>query len=633
MHERNHAHFCRMQFLTRLCRPTRGGLDVHMYASAKPPALADAFRQIRPGLLAAGGLSIFINLLVFVSPLYTMQLYDRVLTSRNAITLLLLSVIALALFVSYAVLEHFRSRILVQTGIRFDQLISGEAFETALARALSTSSSHHVQLMRDVDTLRDVLSGGVITSLMDVPWTPIFLGMCFLLHPMIGLVALMGALVILGLAFLNERATKAPLIAASSKNLHALDRMTSSLRNAEAIRGLGMGPAVRSAWSAAHGEALVESARAGERGGTLLAVSKFLRMAIQVAIMGVGAYLVIHQEISGGVLFAASLIMGRALAPVEAAVAQWRTLVSARTSFSRLDDALLTRATSRRPTRLPPLAGEISVEALTVIVPGSQFPAIADVSFRLAPGEVVAIVGQSGSGKSSLARALVGAWPAAQGCVRVDGNDIRHFDFNLLGQSLGYLPQDVELFPGTVRDNIARFREAASDEQVVEAAKLASAHAMIQRLPRGYDTVIGENGAGLSGGQRQRIGLARALFGRPVLVVLDEPNANLDGDGDRALADAIQLLRNQRVTIVIINHRPNLLSLVDKIVFMHAGGVGRVGTREEMLPLLLGGTIAPMRREGRVLAEAHHRAEGYHRADGVPRHERLSARPVHATRQ
>jgi PrtD family type I secretion system ABC transporter len=606
-----------------------------MYTSAKPSALADAFRQIRPGLLAAGGLSIFINLLVFVSPLYTMQIYDRVLTSRNAMTLLLLSLIALALFVSYAALEHFRSRVLVQTGIRFDQLLAGEAFETALAQSLSTSSSHHVQLLRDVDTLREVLSGGVITSLMDVPWTPIFLAMCFLLHPLIGLVALIGALVILTLAFLNERATKAPLIAASLKNLHALDRLTSSLRNAEAIRALGMGPAVRTAWAGMHGQALEQSARAGERGGTLLAISKFLRMAIQVAIMGVGAYLAIQQEISGGVLFAASLIMGRALAPVEAAVSQWKALVAARTSLSRLDHALRTRTTEGRPTQLPPLAGEISVEALTVIVPGSQLPAVADVSFGLAPGEVVAVVGQSGSGKSSLARALVGAWSAARGCVRIDGNDIRHFDPNYLGQSLGYLPQDVELFAGTVRDNIARFRHDASDEAVVEAAQLASAHAMIQRLPKGYDTLIGDNGAGLSGGQRQRIGLARALFGKPVLVVLDEPNANLDGDGDRALADAIQKLRKQHVTIVIINHRPNLLSLVDKIIFMHDGRIGRVGTRDELLPVLLGQTVAPMRREGRIVAENHHRAEAHHRADGAPRHVHIpnSTRATHATRQ
>lgn len=251
-----------------------------MHASAKQSALADVFRRIRPGLLAAGGLSIFINLLVFVSPIYTMQIYDRVLTSRNGMTLLLLSLIALVLFISYATLEHFRSRVLVQTGLRFDRFVSGETFETALGQALSTSSSHHVQLLRDVDTLREVLSGGVITSLMDVPWTPIFLAMCFLLHPLIGLVALIGAIIILTLAFLNERVTKAPLNAAASKNLHALDRLTSSLRNAEAIRALGMGPAVRAAWAVTHGQALLESATAGERGGTLLAISKFLRMAI-----------------------------------------------------------------------------------------------------------------------------------------------------------------------------------------------------------------------------------------------------------------------------------------------------------------------------------------------------------------
>lgn len=599
-----------------------------MFIPEKPRALAGVFRQIRPALLAAGGLSIFINLLVFVSPLYTMQIYDRVLTSRNTMTLLLLSLIALALFVSYAALDHLRSRILVQTGVRFDHLLSGEAFETALAQALRTRSSHHVQLLRDVDTMRDVLSGGVMTALMDAPWSPFFLAMCFLLHPMIGMVALIGALAILGLAFLNERITKAPLIAASYKSLHALDRMTSSLRNAEAIRGLGMGPAVRAAWGAMHGQALLESAKAGERGGTLLAISKFLRMAIQIGIMGVGADLAIHQEISGGVLFAASLLVGRALAPVEAAVAQWRALVSARTSFIRLDEALRTQASQPRPTRLPPLIGEVSVEGLSIVVPGTQVPAIADVTLRLAPGEVVAIVGASGSGKSSLARALVGAWPATLGCVRIDGNDVRHFDPNFLGQSLGYLPQDVELFPGTVRDNIARFRDDASDEDVVEAAQLASAHAMIQRLPQGYGTLIGENGAGLSGGQRQRIGLARALFGRPVVVVLDEPNANLDGDGDRALTEAIRSLRSRNTTVVIINHRPDLLSAVDKIVFMQAGRIGRVGSRDELLPLLLGEAVPPRRREARPIAETRH-------TDVAPHHVyvRKPVRHAQASRQ
>jgi PrtD family type I secretion system ABC transporter len=601
-------------------------MEVPIHISKEPSVVAAVIRQIRPGLLAAGGLSIFINLLVFVSPLYSMQIYDRVLTSRNAMTLLLLSLIALALFCSYAALEHFRSRVLVQTGIQFDRLLSGDAFESALARSLRIPSSTHVQLLRDVDTLRDLFAGGVMTSLMDLPWTPVYLGMCFLLHFSIGMVAFSGTLMIIALAFLNERATRDPLIAASLKNLQALDRLTGSLRNAEAIRALGMGPAIRSAWATAHEQALLESTKAGERGGTLLAISKFLRMALQMAIMGVGAYLAINQEVSGGVLFAASLIMGRALAPVEAAVAQWRFLVAARTSFSRLTLALGQPARQTRPMRLPPFTGEVCVEGLTVVVPGTQVPAVANASLRLIPGEVTAIVGASGSGKSSLARALVGAWPAARGCVRIDGNDLRHVDPIFLGESLGYLPQDVELFAGTVRDNIARFRQGATDEQVVEAAVMASAHNLIQQLPRGYDTVIGENGAGLSGGQRQRIGLARALFGRPVLVVLDEPNANLDGDGDRALAAAIQLLRSRRVTLVIINHRPNLLSAVDKIVFLQGGRIGRVGTRDELLPLLLGETVTPMRREARVTSE--------NVRETVPRHNRFlnDAPNVHLNR-
>ena len=362
-------------------------MELPMHLTKQPTAVAAVLRQIRPGLIAAAGLSIFINLLVFVSPLYSMQIYDRVLTSRNAMTLLLLSLIALALFCSYAVLEHFRSRVLVQTGIRFDRLLSGDAFESALARSLRTPSASHIQLLRDVDTLRDLFSGGVMTALMDLPYTPVYLAMCFLLHFSIGMVAFLGTLMIIALAFLNERATRDPLMAASFRNLQALDRLTGSLRNAEAIRALGMGPAIRSAWATTREQALLESTKAGERGGTLLAISKFLRMALQMAIMGTGAYLVINQEVSGGVLFAASLIMGRALAPVEVAVAQWRFLVAARTSFARLTLALGQQAAPARPMRLPTFTGEVSVENLTVLIPGTQMPAIAGASLRLSPGE------------------------------------------------------------------------------------------------------------------------------------------------------------------------------------------------------------------------------------------------------
>jgi PrtD family type I secretion system ABC transporter len=598
-----------------------------MQALTQPPVIAGVFRQIRPPLIAAGGLSLFINLLVFVSPLYSMQIYDRIMTSRNATTLLLISFIALILFCSYAALEHYRSRVLVQAGIRFDRLLSGPSFETALSEALRTRGVHNVQILLDVDTVRDVLSSSVTSALMDVPWTPVFLGICFLLHPWIGVVALFGALAIIAVAMVNERATKGPLVAASFKSLQALDRLTCSLRNAEAIRALGMGSAVRSAWSRVHREALGHSLLAGERGGSSLAVSKFLRMTVQTAVMGVGAYLVIKQEISAGVLFAASLIMGRALAPVEAVVAQWKALVSARTAFARLHGILQRTPAREGILRVAELRGEISVENLTVCAPSTNLPVLADVTLKLNPGEIVAIIGHTGSGKSSLARALVGVWPTAHGCVRIDGYHLRHLNHDLLGRSIGYLPQDVELFAGTVRDNIGRFRSDATDEQVIEAAMRSSAHEMIQQLSDGYGTCIGDDGAGLSGGQRQRIGLARALFGKPVFIVLDEPNANLDTDGDIALAQAMQRLRSQNTTVVIVTHRPNLLSIVDRIVFMHAGRIKRVGARDELLPLLLGDNVAPAPR--RVASGERQAHTGPARHFEFP----VTHRHGHATRQ
>lgn len=579
-----------------------------MDSSPSSSPLRAVFRQIRPALLAAGALSLFINLLVFVSPLFTMQVYDRVLTSRNGMTLLLLFLIALALFVSYAALEHFRNRVMVQAGVSFDHLVSSHAFDTALADALRIRGVHHAQLLRDVDTLRDVLSGGVATGIMDVPWTPIFLGLCFLLHPLIGLVALLGAVAILVIAVLNERITREPLTAASLRGLHALNRLTSSLRNAEAIRGLGMEHAVRAMWRALHHDALRASVQAGERGGTLLALSKFLRLAIQIGVMAAGAYLAIRQEISGGVLFAASIIMGRALAPIESVVGQWRAFAAARASFDRLERALKSRPVQRR-MKLPKLRGELSIENLTVLIPGTRVPVVRGVSLRIAAGEILGLVGESGSGKSSLARALVGAWPIAEGAVRIDGNDLRHFNAGELGRAFGYLPQDVELFAGSIRDNIARFREEATDEQVVEAAVLASVHAMIQRLPEGYETHVGEDGASLSGGQRQRVGLARALFGRPAFVLLDEPNSNLDNEGDRALAQALQNLRAQRTTALVISHRPNLLAAVDRIVLMQAGRIRYVGTRDEVLPVLRGDAaperpkVTPMPWPGKAPAQ------------------------------
>ena len=549
--------------------------------------IRDAFARLTPALGAVVGLSLFANLLAFVGPLYSLQVYDRVLTSRNETTLVMLSVIAAALYLAYAMLEHYRSHVLVQAGVRLDRMLSGATFQASLKAALRGRGPHQVQALRDVDTLREAVSGGLLMTLLDLPWVPVYLAACFMFHPLIGLVSLGGAIALAVITLLNERLTKRPLVDSSLAGIRALDRLSGFLRNAEAVHGLGMAPAARRQWSEAHDACVEGAVTAGERGGSLLAASKFLRMLLQAAVMGVGAWLVIRQEMSAGVMFATTLVMGRALAPVESAVAQWKTLVSARTAISRLRRTLSTPPEAAR-VRLPDPDGIVEVENLTVLAPGSTTPVVRGANFTLLPGEVVAVVGPTGSGKSSLARALVGAWEPVAGCVRLDGNDLRHYDPDQLGRSLGYLPQDVELLAGTVRDNVARFRDDADDAETIRAATQAQAHGMIQRLRDGYATQVGEDGVGLSGGQRQRVGLARALYGNPALVVLDEPNANLDGEGDLALAKAVAALREEGRTVVVVTHKQNLLQVADKVMVMHEGVVRAFGPRDEVLAGIMG---------------------------------------------
>lgn len=549
--------------------------------------LAKTVRAISPAFASLFALSFVLNLFVFVSPLYTMQIYDRVLASRNGTTLLMLSLIVLVLFMAYAALEHFRSRALVQLGLHLDRELSKQAFEAALTGALKARGAHHVQPLRDVETLRGTLSSGLLPALMDAPWIPIYLGLCFVLHPALGVVATAGAAAILGLAFLNERVTRGALVQSAEIGQRASDSLTSSLRNAEVIQALGMGRAIRERWHENHTLGLEHHTRAADRGGSLLAATKFLRLALQCAVLGVGAFLAIRQDIGTGVIFAASLIMGRALAPVEGAIGQWKSFVAARTAYQRLETTLSRTEPETGVTTLPRPNGPLLVENLSVRTPDGATLLVDNVSFAVAPGEIASIVGATGSGKSSLARALVGIREPSTGTVRLDGNDIRHFSQEQRAGVLGYLPQDVELFAGSVRDNIARFAPDATDEEVVAAAMAASAHGLIQSLPQGYDTQIGDDGATLSGGQRQRIGLARAVFGKPALVVLDEPNANLDGEGDAALSQALSALRAEGVVVIVITHRPQLLSQVDKIILMQKGRAVRVGSRDEILPPLL----------------------------------------------
>lgn len=553
--------------------------------------LAHASRVIRPAVLGVTIFSFFVNLLVFVSPGFMMQVYDRVLSSRNETTLLMLSLIAAALLLAYAALEKIRSLVLVRAGLRVDSILSAPAFDAALQNALRNRGGQHAQVVRDVDTLREFVSGSALVTLLDAPWAPVFLVVCFMLHPLVGVVSLIGCIALFALAWWNEKLTKTLLVQSAQHGAASYESLASSLRNAEAIRGLGMAPAIRSLWESRHAESLSRSVRANDLGGLVLALSKFLRSVLQIGILAVGAWLVIRQEVSGGVMFAGSLIMGRALAPVEQAVAQWRSFVGARAAYARLDTVFTESPARPTAMRLPEPTGHLAVENLFVRAPGARTSVVSGVSFEMQPGEVMAIVGPTGSGKSSLARAIVGAWPAAGGTVRFDGNDLDHFDPDQIGAALGYLPQDVELFAGTVAQNIARFGKI-DDAKAIAAAQMASAHGMVQRLPSGYQTPVGDDGQALSGGQRQRVGLARALYGNPALLVLDEPNANLDGEGDQALVEAIRRLKAANRSVIVVTHKPGLLATVDRILILHEGKVVREGPRDLLLPLILGSNVA-----------------------------------------
>lgn len=561
-------------------------------SDSKKSPLDGALGSLRSPVLVVGVLSVFLNLLTFVSPIFMLQVYDRVLTSRNETTLAMLMAIAIVLLLAYGLTEKFRHEILVRAAMMFDRAVAGPGFDAALQASLRAKGGQQAQVMRDVDVLRELIAGHGILTLLDAPWAPVFLLVCFSFHPAIGMVASVGALLIFALAFINDRLTSGALVKASTANIASLDRLAGALRNAEAIVGLGMAPALRARWMRKHHEAVVANVEANERGGSVLAVSKFVRAVLQIAILATGGWLVIHQEISGGVMFAASLMMGKALGPVEQAVQQWKSFVGARSALHRLQTVFRAFPAPAERMHLPDPKGTLAVENLTVVAPGGGAVLVRNVSFDLNAGEVLAIVGPTGSGKSTLARSIVGAWPIAAGAVRLDGNELAHWDADQLGAHLGYLPQDVELFEGTVAENIARFR-GGRDGGVVGAATLAHAHEMIQRLPDGYETQVGEDGVSLSGGQRQRVGLARAIHGNPSLIVLDEPNSNLDGEGDIALVEALAALKQAGKTVVVVTHKPNLLGEVDKMLIMQNGIAYRFGTRQQILPLILGPSAVP----------------------------------------
>ena len=538
--------------------------------------------RFRAFFVHAGIFSLVINLLLLVPPLYMLQVFDRVIASRSEETLLLLTMAAVAALFVMALLEVLRARLLVGAGIALDRKLGPQVLDGLLQHTSRLSGADYLNGLRDVNTLRGFFVGTGIFAVFDAPWLPIFLLIIFLFHPVLGAVAVGGALLMMALAIANERLSRKPLDRVQGEAKRAGRFIDVSVRNAEVVSALGMLPAVTRRWARMNDGVLREQMEASAVGGTFSGLTKFSRQLIQMAMLGAGAWLVIAQDVTPGVMMAATIILGRALAPVETLVASWRNLVEAKGAWRRLDQLLESTPPAQSGTELPAPAGELVLERVTFSLRGSDRPIIRGVSLRLAPGEALGMVGPSASGKSTLARLMVGVWRPASGAVRLDGADVSTWPREQLGPHVGYLPQDVELFAGTVAENIARLGEPDAAE-VIRAAQRAHVHELILRLPKGYDSDIGDAGQSLSPGQRQRIALARALYGRPRFVVLDEPNANLDNDGDEALIRTLRVLKEEGATVVVIAHRPSLIAGVDKILVLREGAAEMFGPRAEVM--------------------------------------------------
>ncbi len=549
------------------------------------PEIARVVLAMRHTFITAGVFSFFINALMLVPSIYMMQVYDRVLMSRNHMTLLMLTLITLGLYMLLGLIEWVRSQLLIRAGIDLDEKLRDRVFVASFNATLKGSGGNPSQALVDLNNLRQFLTGNGLFAFFDAPWTPIFLLVITLLHPLLGLVALVGGLLLLFLTYLTERATHAPLAESNTVAIQASNYASNNLRNAEVIEAMGMLDNLRSRWTTKHRRSLALQQLASNRAGTISAATRFVRIAVQSLILGAGALLVIDGKLSPGGMIAASILMGRALAPVEQAIGAWKGFASVRSAYERLNKLLDAMPAGEDRMSLPRPKGELRVENVMASAPNSQLAIIKGVTFALSPGEVLGVIGPSASGKSTLARLLIGIWPCASGKVRLDGVDIANWDKLEAGPWLGYLPQDVELLEGSIAENIARFSEIDS-ERVVQAAERAGVHEMILRFPQGYDTQIGPGAGFLSGGQRQRIALARAIYDSPALIVLDEPNSNLDESGEAALIKTVNDLKAGGSTIVVVTHRTSILAAVDKLLLMRDGMVQLFGPRNDVLNAL-----------------------------------------------
>jgi len=555
--------------------------------------LGDALRACRGAFIGVGLMSCIINLLYLTGSIFMLEIYDRVLPSRSVPTLVGLVIIAAGLYFAQGVLDLIRGRILGRIGTALDEALNARVFQTVVRLPLLMGGRNDgLQPLRDLDNVRSFLGSQGPGAFFDLPWLPFYLAICFAFHFLIGVTALVGAVILVTLTLITEYLTRDPAREVMTLAVRRNDLAVASRRNAEVLVAMGMAGRLTRRWSEANEKYLSGNQTASDVAGGLGAVAKVMRMMLQSAVLGVGAYLVIHQEATAGIIIAGSILSARALAPVDLAILHWKNFVAARQSWHRLNSLLEQVPQQPVPTLLQNPSSRLSVEGISIAAPGDQKVIVADASFVLNAGQGLGIIGPSGSGKSSLVRALVGVWQPFRGKVRIDGAALDQWSSDVLGQFIGYLPQDVELFTGSVAQNICRFDPEAKSETIIAAAKEAGVHDMIIKMRDGYNTEVGEQGAALSAGQAQRVALARALYGDPFLIVLDEPNSNLDTEGDEALTRAVRAARQRGAIVVVVAHRPVGIEAVDQILVLKDGRVQALGPKEQVLAQVLQPRIA-----------------------------------------
>ncbi|MCK4974613.1 MAG: type I secretion system permease/ATPase [Sulfurimonas sp.] len=556
-----------------------------MSKNVKKSELLEALTILKQSFIVVGFFSFFINILMLVPPLYMLQIYDRVLASRSEETLIVLTFIVVVMFITMGLLEFVRSRILVRLGNRIDMHFSSRIFDVLFELANKYPGKASTQAISDMTHIRQFMTGNGLFAFFDAPWLPIYIFVLYLFHPLFALFGITAAVVLFIIAILNEFNTRKNIEEANEMSQKSIRFANNNLRNSEVINALGMIGNIKNRWLERHINFLALQSDASDKAGKWTNLSKVMRMGFQSLILGLGGYLAIQSEISAGMMIAGSIILGRALSPLDLLINSWKGFVSAREGYNRLNILFGEFPLKEKPMPLPDPIGNISLENITVIPPEGEQPSIRGLNMKINAGEIIGVIGPTAAGKSTLARATLGVWPLVNGKVRIDGAELKQWDREVLGKFIGYLPQDIELFEGTISENIERFGEK-NPEAVVEAAKKASVHEMILHLPHGYDTLVGVGGTTLSAGQRQRIGLARALYNNPIFIVLDEPNSNLDEVGEKALLLAIIKLKKEGTTVMLITHRPNILGITDKIAVLAEGELKMYGKRDEILSKL-----------------------------------------------